>query len=133
MRLMIVDDRTSTQKLVRKFLELPGITFCECASGDEAVLRARVFKPDWVTMAVHMPGRNGFQSAEDLRKEHPSVQIIIITDLDEPHYQQLSSSIGAVGLIYMENLASLRMMLIKEMCDLNEMPPGSESRMPDMI
>jgi DNA-binding response OmpR family regulator len=130
---MIVDDRTSTQKLVRKFLELPGITFCECTSGDEAVLRAREFKPDWVTMAVHMPGRNGFQYAEDLRKEHPLVQIIIVTDLDEPHLQQLSSSVGAAGLIYMENLASLRMRLIKEMCCFNEMPPSSESRTPGTI
>jgi hypothetical protein len=61
------------------------------------------------------------------------VQIIIVTGLDEPYSQQLSSSVGAVGLIYMENLASLSMRLIKEMCDLNEMPPGSGSRMPDTI
>ena len=130
---MIVGDRAGTRNLVRKFLELPGITFCECASGDEAVLRAREFKPDWVTLDVHMSGRNSFQSAEDLRAEHPSAQIFIVTGLDEPHYHQRSSSVGAVGLIHNENLAALRMSLIKEMCDLNALPPGSKSWMPDAI
>lgn len=128
---MIVGDRTSTRNLVRKFLELPGITFCECESGDEAVMRAREFKPDWVALDVHMHGRNSFQSAEDLRAAHPSAQIFIVTGLDEPQSQQHPSSVGAGGLVSNQNLAALRMRLIKEMCDLNEKPPGSKSRTPD--
>ena len=116
--------------MIRAILDMTGITFCECASGDEAVARAREFKPDWVTMDVHMPGRNGFQSTEALRAEYPSAQVIIVTGLDEPHFQQLSHSVGAVGLIYKENLASLRMRLVKEMCDLNPVSPGAES-LPD--
>lgn len=105
MRFMIVDNRTSMRKLVRKLPELPGMTVCERASGDEAVLRMREFKPDCVTMDARMPGRNGFPSAENLRPVPP--------------------------VFCEENFAALRMRLIKKMCDLNEMPPGSESRMPD--
>jgi len=128
-----VDDHASTRKMIRAILDLSGIMFCECASGDEAVLRARDFKPDWVTMDVHMPGRNGFQSTEALLTEYPSVRVIIVTGLDEPHFQRLSSSVGAVGLIYKENIAALRMRLIKEMCDLNPASLGSESLLPDAI
>ena len=59
---MIVDDHASTREMIRKFLDFPGMTYCECSSGDEAVSFAREFKPSWVTMDVHMPGLNGFQS-----------------------------------------------------------------------
>jgi len=115
MRLMIVDDHASTREMIRKFLGLPGITFCECASGDEALLQAREFKPNWVTMDVQMPGRNGFQSTEALRAEHPSVRVIIVTSFNEPHFRQLAHTAGAVGLIAKENLMALRMMLTSEM------------------
>jgi len=123
MRLMIVDDHASTREMIRKFLGLPGITFCECSSGDEAVLQARKFKPNWVTMDVNMPGSNGFQSTEILRAENPSARIIIVTGFNEPHFRQLAHSVGAVGLIYKENLMALRMMLTSEMGNVN--PPPS--------
>ncbi len=117
--------------MIRTILDMPGITFYECASGDEAVSRAREFKPDWVTMDVHMPGRNGFQSTEALLAEYPSARIIIVTGLDEPHFEQLSDSVGAVGFIHKDNIMALRMRLIKEMCLFDSTPPASEGRLPD--
>jgi CheY-like chemotaxis protein len=115
MKLMIVDDHASAREMIRKFLTLPGITFCECASGDEALLRARDFQPDWITVDVNMPGLNGFQSAEALRLEHPSARVIIVTGYNEPHFRKLSKSVGAVGLICKENLMSLQLMLSDEL------------------
>src|SRR5271170_1190331 len=118
MRLMIVDDHAHTREMIRKFLDFPEITFCECASGDEAVSRASEFKPNWVTMDVHMPpGRNGFQATEALRLEHPAARVMIVTSDNQPHFRQLSREVGAVGLIAKENLMALRMMLAKEIAD----------------
>jgi CheY-like chemotaxis protein len=115
MRLMIVDDHASTREMIRKFLNLPGITFCECASGEEALLQAREFKPNWITVDVNMPGLDGFQTAEALRAAHPSAHIIIVTGYNEPHFRRLSNSVGATGLICKENLSALHMMLSNEM------------------
>jgi CheY-like chemotaxis protein len=116
---MIVDDHAGARDMIRKFLDFPGITFCECASGDEAVLRAPEFKPNWVTMDVHMAGINGFQSVEALRAAHPGTRVIIVTADNQPHFRQLSHNVGAVGLFTKENLLALRMMLTKEM-DANQ-------------
>ena len=124
---MIVDDHPGTREMIRKFLGLPGITFCECASGDEALLRAREFKPSWVTMDLNMPGRNGFQSTEALHAEHPSVRVIIVTGFNEPHFRQLAHSVGAAGLIYKEKLMAPRMMLTSEMAGSNPFPPVSDN------
>lgn len=114
---MIVDDHAHTREMIRKFLDFPGITFCECASGDEAVSRAREFKPSWVTMDVHMPGLNGFQSTKALRIEHPGARVMIVTSDNQPHFRQLSREVGATGLLAKENLMALRMMLAKEIAD----------------
>jgi CheY-like chemotaxis protein len=126
MRLMIVDDHASTREMIRNFLDLPDITFCECASGEEALLRAREFKPNWITVDVNMPGLDGFQAAEVLRAEHPSTHIIIVTGYNEPHFRKLSNSAGAVGLICKENLAALHRMLSSEMSRTIPTKPAAE-------
>jgi len=123
---MIVDDHASTREMIRNFLDLPGITFCECASGEEALLHAREFKPNWITVDVNMPGLDGFQTAEALRAEHPSAHIIIVTGFNEPHFRKLSNSAGAVGLICKENLAALHMMLSSEMSRTIPNKPAAE-------
>jgi len=108
---MIVDDHAGTREMIRKFMSLPGVSFCECASGEEAVQRVHDFKPHWITMDVDMPGWNGFQTAETLRKEFPSARIIIVTAHNEPHFRQLSHAAGAVALVCKENLLAVRMVL----------------------
>ena len=123
---MIVDDHAHTREMIRKFLALPGMTFCECASGDEAMRCVRDFKPNWITMDVNMPGLNGFQSTEALRAEFPSARVIIVTGYNEPHFRQLSRSVGAVGLVCKENLMALRMMLSNEMTGSIPLQPVSE-------
>jgi CheY-like chemotaxis protein len=120
---MIVDDNAGTREMIRHFLDLPGITFCECASGEEALVRAREFKPNWITVDVNMPGLDGFQTAEALRAEHPSAHIIIVTGFNEPHFRKLSNSAGAVGLICKENLTALHMLLSNEMS--RQTPPST--------
>jgi CheY-like chemotaxis protein len=112
---MIVDDRSGARETIRQLLALPGITFCECASGEEAVQRVREFKPHWITMDVNMPGLNGFQATQALRAEHPAARIIIVTGHNESHYRQLSRAAGAVALIPKDNLMALRIMLTREM------------------
>ena len=123
MKLMIVDDHASTREMIRKFLGLPGITFCECISGDEAVMRAREFKPDWVTMDVNLPGRNGFESTKALRIEHPPARVIMVTADNNAHFPQLSRAAGAVGLLSKHNLIALRVMLEREMNSASQPVP----------
>jgi len=114
MKLMIVDDHAHTRAMIRKFLDFPGMTYFECSSGEEAVAQAREFKPNWVTMDVHMPGLNGFESTKALRAVHPAARVMIVTSDNQSHYRQLSREVGAIGLIAKENLMALRMMLAQE-------------------
>lgn len=123
---MIVDDHPPAREMIRQFVELPGVTFCECESGEEALQRVRDFKPHWVTMDVSLPGLNGFQATQALRAEHPAARIIIITGHNESHYRQLSRAAGAVALIPKDNLMALRIMLTREMAgnQVSQFPPA---------
>jgi two-component system response regulator DegU len=112
---MIVDDNTGTREMMRQFLDLPGISFCECADGHEALERVREFKPHWVTIDVNMPGLSGFKAAKALRKEHPPAQIMMVSAENDPHFPQLSRAAGAVGFIPKQNILALRLILMKEM------------------
>ena len=111
MRLLIVDDHPSTRELIKQFLNLPGITFRECASGEEAVVATREFKPHWVTMDVQMPGLNGFETTKAVRREHPGARVVIISAFSEPHFRELARLSGAIGFILKENILALRLML----------------------
>jgi len=105
---MIVDDHAGTREMIRKFMTLPGVSFCECGSGEEAVQRVHDFKPHWITMDIDMPGWDGFRTTETLRREFPSARVIIVTAHNEPHFRQLSSAAGAIAMICKENLLAVR-------------------------
>jgi CheY-like chemotaxis protein len=126
---MIVDDHAPAREMIRQMLALPGVTFCECASGEEALQQVREFKPHWITVDVNMPGLNGFQSTSALRAEHPAARVIIVTSYNEGHYRQLSREAGAVAVISKDNLMALRIMLTREMAGshIPSFPPADES------
>lgn len=121
---MIVDDHPGTREMIRIFLTLPGLTFCECTSGNEALDRVREFKPDWVTMGITMPGLDGFQSTKALLLEHPSARVVIVSNLDEPHLRQSARDAGATYFILKGNILTLRMILVREM--FGDTPPAAD-------
>jgi len=112
---MIVDDNSGTRDMMRQFLDLPGMMFCECASGHEAVERVREFKPHWVTMDVNMPGLNGFKATKALREQLPSARVMMVSAINDPHYPQLSREAGAIGFICKENILALRLIIMSEL------------------
>ena len=69
---MIVDDHPGSRDAIRRVLDFPGVVVLECICGESAVLLVNIFEPDWVTMDIRMPGLNGIQATEMLRKKYPA-------------------------------------------------------------
>jgi two-component system, sensor histidine kinase and response regulator len=112
-RLLIVDDQASSRELIRSFLTMPGITFHECASGQDAIALVGEVKPHWVTMDIQMPGLNGFETVRAIKEVHPETRVLIVTSFNDPHFRDLARSAGASGFILKENLLALRLILEK--------------------
>jgi DNA-binding response OmpR family regulator len=78
-RVLVVDDEPSIQMAVRDELQYEGFEVDVASSGPEALARARASSPDVLVLDLMLPGQNGFEVCRTLRKERPSLWIIMLT------------------------------------------------------
>lgn len=81
LRVLIVDDEPAVLFLLDLQLsEEPDIDVVgKAANGAEAVDRCHELRPDAVVMDLLMPGTNGFQAIERLRRELPDIHVVAYT------------------------------------------------------
>lgn len=90
-KIMICDDDRAVQKIMQKKID----RFCAddqiacqilcCDSGEEVLVLKPT--PDILFLDIQMPGRNGMEIAEELRKQHKDVILIFMTALSEYVYE----------------------------------------------
>ena len=80
-RVMIVDDHDLIRYGLRRLLEDQSeIEVVEEAdSGEKALEKVRLTKPDVVLMDINMPGIGGFEATSRMSKTHPESKIIALT------------------------------------------------------
>lgn len=89
-RIAICDDDTALQKILRQKIEkicLESRRDCQVmcyASGEELMKQEQV--PHILFLDIQMPGRNGMEIAQELRKEHKDMILIFVTALAEYVY-----------------------------------------------
>jgi NarL family two-component system response regulator LiaR len=100
-RVLIVDDheiiRTGITYSLSAFhdLELVG----EAKSGQEALQLCNKTQPDVVLMDMLMPGMDGVQTTQAIRKEHPQVQVLALTSFYDRERVQQAMQAGAAGYL----------------------------------
>lgn len=82
MRVLIVDDSPVSRMLVRAVLEGEGYEVREAGDGNEALRVLSIFTPDIVTMDVHMPGLDGYQTTERILEEYALPVVILTASVD---------------------------------------------------
>jgi two-component system chemotaxis response regulator CheY len=79
-RVLITDEHPSIRFLLRSLVETEQFTVCgEAANGAEAIEKAKELAPDLILLDFSMPGMNGGETAEVLKKSMPQVRIILFT------------------------------------------------------
>jgi DNA-binding NarL/FixJ family response regulator len=71
----------------------------EAGDGLEVIVKARELKPDLIVMDVSMPGCDGVEATQRIKKSHPEVTIVMLTvrDEDEKLFEAIKS--GAQGYL----------------------------------
>ena len=77
-RVLVVDDEPHLVRAVRMYLELQGYTVFGASSGEEALEAVREKLPDLIVLDVMMPGLDGFETLEELRR-FSQVPVIMLT------------------------------------------------------
>ncbi len=113
-KLLIVADRASSRQLVRQAVATPHDTVLECATADEAVKAAGVFKPDCVMMGVSLPAPGAFRAIKSIRKTHPEVRVVAVSTHDENEMRRAASAAGAIGYVTSQNLSELFLLAAPE-------------------
>ncbi|MEJ8545019.1 response regulator [Brevibacillus borstelensis] len=101
-RVLLVDDHTMIRKGLRVLLEgYPEIKIVgESHNGSDAILKTSQLQPDVVLMDLSMPnGLDGFTASKQIRNQHPSVKIVMLTMHDEEIFVQQAVKVGAHGYI----------------------------------
>jgi DNA-binding NarL/FixJ family response regulator len=100
-RVIIVDDhdlvRAGFSSLLRN---LSGIQIvAEAGEGYEALRLIKEKKPDIVLLDIAMPGLNGLEVADRIRKEFPEVRVIILSMYVNEEYVLQAMRVGAAGYL----------------------------------
>jgi DNA-binding response OmpR family regulator len=84
MEILIVEDDRRMATLLERGLQGEGHRVFVAADGPEGLDFARVRKYDVIVLDVLLPGMNGFEIAERLRKEGDKTPILMLTAKDTP-------------------------------------------------
>jgi two-component system invasion response regulator UvrY len=99
--IFIVDDH----KLIREtwcfFLNRSPLyeVVAECGSGEEAIESIKKFRPDIVLMDINLPGMNGIEATQLIRKFSPGSKILGVSLHTQPSYVRQLIKNGAMGYL----------------------------------
>lgn len=98
--IMVVDDSPFASKQIKDIVEDNGYEVIGYAKdGEEAIELYKELKPDIVILDIIMPGLNGLEAAEILKKQDPAVKILMLSSLCDAGTMEEVKSIGVKHLI----------------------------------
>lgn len=98
--IMVVDDSPFASKQIKDIVDDNGYEVIGYAKdGEEAIELYKELKPDIVILDIIMPGLNGLETAEILKKQDPAVKILMLSSLCDAGTMEEVKSIGVKHLI----------------------------------
>ena len=87
MSIVLADDHRVLMQGMKSLLQQEGYeVVAETCDGREAVRLCRVLQPQIAILDITMPGLNGLDAAQKIRKSSPETKVIILTMHDESPY-----------------------------------------------
>jgi len=107
MRLLVVDDHEVVRRGVRSLLtEQEGWEVCaEAVDGQDALEKAREFKPDLIVMDVSMPRLNGLEATRQVRNLLPQCEVLILSQHENSEMARQALTAGARGYVVKSSIS----------------------------
>jgi DNA-binding response OmpR family regulator len=77
--ILVIDDDAALRDVIRRTLERDGHRVVVARDGDEGLLIFRSAPCDLVITDVFMPGKDGIETIQELRVQHPGLRIICMS------------------------------------------------------
>ncbi len=101
LKILVADDFPLFRRGVKELLvdEFRSVIIGEAGTVNEMLELARAEPWDVVVMDISMPGRCGAEAVRDLKREHPSLPVVILTMHPEEQYAVRMFKAGADGYL----------------------------------
>jgi CheY-like chemotaxis protein len=98
---LIVDDSDTMRSIVRKILSVDSfvLDIHEASEGVAALNQLRDGKFNLVFLDYNMPGLNGFETLAEIKRETPSVAVVIMTSTVDNSIADRAHSSGALAFL----------------------------------
>jgi two-component system CheB/CheR fusion protein len=92
--IMVVDDHIDTAESLATLLKMWGHMVRVCHSGAAAIQMAKVYHPDVALLDIGLPGCDGYQVADEVKKECPDILLIAVTGYGQRVDRRRSGNAG---------------------------------------
>lgn len=96
---LIVDDATIMRVRLREILEPRYTIVAEAANGTEAIEQFLLHKPDFITLDISMPEKNGIEALHTLVHTHGASRIIIVSAVGQQKLVLQTLEMGAADFV----------------------------------
>jgi DNA-binding NarL/FixJ family response regulator len=102
---LIADDHPAVRRSLKELVEDTGLiaVVAEASDGIEALDIVRRTALDLVLLDLNMPRKGGLETLIELKREHPSLPVLIISGHCVQHYAPRLVKLGAAGFISKED------------------------------
>jgi signal transduction histidine kinase len=100
-RILCIEDDPGMRMSVRMMLEIAGYEMDEATNGKDGVDQALKIVPDLIVCDIRMPGMDGFETLEELRKHESTARIpfVFLTGEDPRTHLRKGMNLGASDFI----------------------------------
>ncbi len=100
-RIIIADDHALVRQGIVSFLKMSDNyeVVAEASDGVEAIEAVNKWKPDIVIMDISMPKLGGLEATVEIKKHHPSIKILVLTQYEDMVYIRRFFKAGASGYL----------------------------------
>ncbi|MGH7278521.1 MAG: response regulator [Candidatus Rokuibacteriota bacterium] len=99
MEILIVDDEPEVAEVLAKSLNRQGHRTTIAHSGQAALDHLKTASPDAMFLDVSMPGMNGLDVLQQLKRTRPALAVVVITGHATPDEVEEVRRLGAVDVI----------------------------------
>ena len=100
-KVLLVDDHPVVRQGIARILatEIPDLSLAEAMDGASALDELRERPPHLILLDLSMPGENGLSLLRKIRREFPSVPVMIVSMHPADQFAQRALEAGAVGYV----------------------------------
>jgi len=97
--MLIVDDEPKILQCLTKFFGAHDFSVVSETTGEAAISRLKIDRPDVMLLDVRLPGMSGLEVLKRAKELHPNARVIMVSAVERPDVQSEAKAYGADGFV----------------------------------